>query len=30
VAIARGRDLGGRLGWEALNPVQILSARVPR
>lgn len=30
VTIARGRDLGGRLGWEALNPVQILSARVPR
>ena len=30
VTIARGRDLAGRLGWEALNPVQILSARVPR
>ena len=30
VTIARGRDLGGRVGWEALNPVQILSVTVPR
>lgn len=30
VAITRGRDLAGRLGWEALNPVQILSVRFPR
>lgn len=30
VTIARGRDLAGRLGWEALNPVQILSVKVPR
>jgi precorrin-6Y C5,15-methyltransferase (decarboxylating) len=30
VSIARGRQLGGRLGWEALNPVHVLSARVPR
>ncbi len=30
VSIARGRELGGRIGWEALNPVQVLAARVPR
>jgi precorrin-6Y C5,15-methyltransferase (decarboxylating) len=30
VSIARGRDLGGRLGWDALNPVHVLAARVPR
>lgn len=30
VSIARGRELGGRLGWEALNPVQVVAARVPR
>ena len=30
VSVARGRELGGRLGWEALNPVMVLSARVPR
>jgi precorrin-6B methylase 2 len=29
VSIARGRELGGRIGWEALNPVQVLAARVP-
>jgi precorrin-6B C5,15-methyltransferase / cobalt-precorrin-6B C5,C15-methyltransferase len=30
VSIARGRELGGRLGWEALNPVHLLAALVPR
>jgi precorrin-6Y C5,15-methyltransferase (decarboxylating) len=30
VTVARGRDLAGRLGWEALNPVHVLCARVPR
>jgi precorrin-6B C5,15-methyltransferase / cobalt-precorrin-6B C5,C15-methyltransferase len=30
VSIARGRELGVRLGWEALNPVHLLAARVPR
>jgi len=30
VSVARARELGGRLGWEALNPVHVLSARVPR
>jgi precorrin-6Y C5,15-methyltransferase (decarboxylating) len=30
VSIARGRELGGRIGWKALNPVQVLAARVPR
>jgi precorrin-6Y C5,15-methyltransferase (decarboxylating) len=30
VSIARGRELGGRLGWEALNPVHVLAARVAR
>lgn len=30
VSVARGRDLGGRLGWEALNPVHIVRAEVPR
>ena len=30
VSIARGRELGGRLGWEAMNPVHVLSAEVRR
>jgi precorrin-6Y C5,15-methyltransferase (decarboxylating) len=30
VQVSRGRDLGGRLGWEALNPVHILSVEVGR
>jgi precorrin-6B C5,15-methyltransferase / cobalt-precorrin-6B C5,C15-methyltransferase len=30
VSIARGRELGGRLGWEALNPVHVLASRIPR
>jgi precorrin-6Y C5,15-methyltransferase (decarboxylating) len=30
VSVARGRELAGRLGWEALNPVMVLAARVPR
>jgi precorrin-6B C5,15-methyltransferase / cobalt-precorrin-6B C5,C15-methyltransferase len=30
VGVARARPLGGRLGWEALNPVHVLAARVPR
>ena len=30
ISVARGRDLGGRLGWEALNPVHIVRAEVPR
>jgi precorrin-6B methylase 2 len=30
VSIARGRELGGRIGWEALNPVHVLAALVPR
>jgi precorrin-6B C5,15-methyltransferase / cobalt-precorrin-6B C5,C15-methyltransferase len=30
VSVARGRDLAGRLGWQALNPVHVLSASVPR
>lgn len=30
VSVARGRELGGRLAWEALNPVHVLAARVPR
>ncbi len=30
VSVARGRELGGRIGWEALNPVHVLAARVPR
>jgi precorrin-6Y C5,15-methyltransferase (decarboxylating) len=30
VLVSRARDLGGRLGWEALNPVHVLAARVER
>jgi precorrin-6Y C5,15-methyltransferase (decarboxylating) len=30
VSVARGRELAGRLGWEALNPVHVLAAEVPR
>jgi precorrin-6Y C5,15-methyltransferase (decarboxylating) len=30
VQVARGRQLAGRLGWEALNPVHVLAARVSR
>jgi precorrin-6Y C5,15-methyltransferase (decarboxylating) len=30
IQVSRGRQLGGRLAWEAANPVQIVSARVPR
>jgi precorrin-6B C5,15-methyltransferase / cobalt-precorrin-6B C5,C15-methyltransferase len=30
VQISRARDLGGRLGWEALNPVHVLGAVVGR
>jgi precorrin-6B C5,15-methyltransferase / cobalt-precorrin-6B C5,C15-methyltransferase len=30
VSIARGRELGGRVGWEALNPVHLLAALVHR
>ena len=30
VSVARGRELGGRLGWEALNPVHVLAARIAR
>jgi precorrin-6B C5,15-methyltransferase / cobalt-precorrin-6B C5,C15-methyltransferase len=30
VSVARGRELAGRIAWEALNPVHVLSARVPR
>jgi precorrin-6Y C5,15-methyltransferase (decarboxylating) len=30
VQVSRGRELGGRLGWEALNPVHVLAARVDR
>ena len=30
VSVARGRELNGRLGWEALNPVHVLSTVVPR
>ncbi len=30
ISVARGRELAGRLGWEALNPVHVLSGRVPR
>jgi len=30
VSVARGRQLGGRLGWEALNPVHVLAGRVAR
>lgn len=28
--VARGRDVGGRLGFAALNPVFVVSAEVPR
>ena len=30
ISVSRARELGGRLGWEALNPVHVLIARVPR
>jgi precorrin-6Y C5,15-methyltransferase (decarboxylating) len=30
VQVARGRELGGRLGWQALNPVHVVAARVSR
>ena len=30
VSVSRARELGGRLGWEAHNPVHVLAARVPR
>lgn len=30
VQVSRGRPLAGRLGWEALNPVHVLAARVSR
>ena len=30
VSIARARELAGRLAWDALNPVHLLSAQVPR
>jgi precorrin-6Y C5,15-methyltransferase (decarboxylating) len=30
VQVSRARAVGGRLGWEALNPVQVLAAEVPR
>jgi precorrin-6Y C5,15-methyltransferase (decarboxylating) len=29
VQVSRARDLAGRLAWEALNPVCLVSARVP-
>jgi len=28
--VARGRELGGRLAWEAQNPVHVVAARVAR
>jgi precorrin-6Y C5,15-methyltransferase (decarboxylating) len=30
VQVSRARDLAGRLGWEALNPVHVLAAKVSR
>jgi precorrin-6Y C5,15-methyltransferase (decarboxylating) len=30
VSIARGRELAGRIAWEALNPVHVVAATVPR
>ncbi len=30
VQVSRGREIGGRLRWEALNPVHVLAARVER
>jgi len=30
VQVSRARELAGRLGWDALNPVHILAARVGR
>ncbi|HZV50840.1 MAG TPA: precorrin-6y C5,15-methyltransferase (decarboxylating) subunit CbiE [Candidatus Dormibacteraeota bacterium] len=30
VQVSRARAVGSRLGWEALNPVQVLAAEVPR
>jgi precorrin-6Y C5,15-methyltransferase (decarboxylating) len=30
VSVARGRELGGRLAWQALNPVHVLTAMVAR
>jgi precorrin-6Y C5,15-methyltransferase (decarboxylating) len=30
VQVSRARTVGDRLGWKALNPVQILAAEVPR
>lgn len=30
VSVARGRELAGRLAWEALNPVHVLATKVPR
>jgi precorrin-6Y C5,15-methyltransferase (decarboxylating) len=30
VQVSRARDLAGRLGWEALNPVHVLTAKVDR
>ncbi|GAC1339609.1 MAG: bifunctional cobalt-precorrin-7 (C(5))-methyltransferase/cobalt-precorrin-6B (C(15))-methyltransferase [Candidatus Dormibacteria bacterium] len=30
VQVSRARELSGRLGWDALNPVHILAARVSR
>src|SRR5579875_332008 len=30
VQVSRARAIGDRLGWKALNPVQVLAAEVPR
>lgn len=30
VSVARGRELAGRLAWEALNPVHVLATKVAR
>src|SRR5487761_1825357 len=30
VQVSRARDLAGRVGWEALNPVHVLAAKVNR